>query len=97
MLSENVQTMTTAQAEENTKLHFGLFPPRSTYDTRCYSIRYKNVLEPAVPRKKWTKLKTTKVLRMKEYVSPLDLETTEAQKKRQYRRVEKLQRKGDDQ
>lgn len=93
MLSENVSTMTTAQAEENTKLHFGLFPPRKTYDTRCYSVRYKNVLEKAVPRSKWKQLKTYKVLRMKEYISPLDLETTQEQKEKQLRQVERLQRK----
>ena len=93
MLSENVSTMTTAQAEDNTKLHFGLFPPRNTYDSRCYSIRYKNILKPAKPRLKWEQLKTFKVLRMKEYISPLDIETTTEQKETQLKRVEKLQRK----
>lgn len=93
MLSENVSTMTTAQAEENTKLHFGLFPPRNTYDSRCYSIRYENILEKAIPRQKWEHLKTNKVLRMKEYISPLDIETTKEEKLKQLATIERLHRK----
>ena len=80
MLSENISTMSTTYVEDNTKLHFGLFPPRKTYDTRAYSIRYENTLRDATPRDKWQELKTYKVLRMKDYKSPLDLETTEREK-----------------
>lgn len=89
VLSDQVSTMTTAQLDENTKLHFGLFPPRKTYDTRCYSERYKNVLNPHKP-KKWQKIKTNKVLRLQEYTSPLDDITTKEQKLEQERRAEKL-------
>lgn len=95
MLSENISTMSTAQAVENTKIHFGLFPPRNTYDTRCYSIRYKNVLEKAYPRDKFDQLKTQRILRLKEYESPLDIETTKKQKQTQLAKVEKLHRKKD--
>lgn len=80
MLSDNVATMSTTQIEENTKLHFGLFPPRKTYDTRCFSIRYKNILEKANPRTYFDQLKTCSILRINFYISPLDLKTTYAQK-----------------
>lgn len=95
MLSENISTMSTTQATENTKLHFGIFPPRNTYDSRCYSVRYENTLEKATPRKRWEKLKTYKVLRLKEYISPLDIETTNKQKEQMKKQIEKLSRKVD--
>lgn len=89
MLSDQVGTITTAQIEENTKLHFGLFPPKGTYDTRCYSERYKNIL---LPHKisRWKKIKTNKVLRLTPYISPLDDTTTEEQKKEMDRKAEQL-------
>lgn len=91
-LSENITTMTTTQIEENTKLHFGLFPPKNTYDTRCYSVRYENILKKH-SSKKWKQTKTYKVLRLKEYDSPLDLETTTAKKQTMLKQALKLQRK----
>lgn len=93
IISDSIQTMSTTYIEQNTKLHFGLFPPKGTYDTRCYSVRYLNVLDPAKPRSKWTNLKTTKVTRMKEYISPLDTETTKQQKMEMKNKALKLARK----
>lgn len=93
MLSDQIQTMSTTYIEDNTKKHFGLFPPRGTYDTRCYSIRYKNIYEQAKPRKEFDKLKTNKVLRMREYISPLDEETTTMQKEQMKEKIETLERK----
>lgn len=95
MLSENISTMSTTYVEDNTKLHFGLFPPRKTYDTRAYSVRYENTYEEDKPRKKWKNLKTYKVLRMKDYTSPLDLETTDKQKLDMKQKAEKMSRKAD--
>lgn len=94
MLSDNIGTMATTQIEENTKIHFGLFPPRGTYDTRCYSIRYKNVLENNIENEEeHNALKTTRILRAKEYISPLDDDTTIKQKEHMKKEVEKLERK----
>ena len=93
MLSDQVSTMSSTQMQENTKLHFGLFPPRKTYDTRCYSIRYENILEKAEKQRKWQQLKSYKVLRLKEYVSPLDLETTNRQKETMKNKAENLMKK----
>lgn len=84
ILSDQIQTMSTTYIEENTKLHFGLFPPRGTYDTRCYSERYKNILIPYTKKPKYKKLKTNKVLRLVKYISPLDDKTTRQQKESQY-------------
>lgn len=91
-LSENISTMTTTQIEENTKLHFGLFPPKNTYDTRAYKVRYENILLPHKSYK-WKQLQTYKVLRLREYDSPLDLETTTKQKENMLKQAKKLQRK----
>ena len=94
MLSDNVGTMATTQIEENTKVHFGLFPPRNTYDTRCYSVRYNNVLEKNImAEEEHEKLKTTRILRAKEYISPLDDDTTETQKESMKAKIERLERK----
>lgn len=93
IISDSIQTMSNTYIEENTKLHFGLFPPKKTYDTRCYSPRYLNTLDKAKPRYKWTNLKTTKVIRMKEYISPLDTETTDDEKKLMKQKAYKLARK----
>ena len=95
IISDSIQTMSNTYIEENTKLHFGLFPSKRTYDTRCYSVRYLNVLDPAKPRLKWSNLKTTKVIRMKEYVSPLDTETTTYEKDQMKQKALKLARKAD--
>ena len=88
-LSDQVQTMSTTYIEDNTKLHFGLFPPRKTYDTRCYSPRYKNVLVKDGKHPRYKSLKTTKVLRLVPYESPLDDTTTEEMKKEQWKKGEK--------
>lgn len=94
MLSDNVSSMATTQIEENTKVHFGLFPPKHTYDTRCYSIRYDNVLHHNVKNEEEHEhLKTTRILRAKAYISPLDADTTEKQKQDQEKAVAKLERK----
>ena len=89
MLGDQIGTMSTTQIEENTKLHFGFFPAKNTYDTRCYSERYKNILLPH-KIKRWNKVKTNKVLRLQEYISPLDDTTTREEKEEMNRKAEKL-------
>ena len=89
VLSDQVQTMSTTYIEENTKLHFGLFPPRKTYDTRCYSERYKNIYVKHINKPRYKKLKINKVLRLTDYTSPLDDTTTEHQKSEQWKKGEK--------
>lgn len=84
MLSDNISTMSTTFVEENTRLHFGLFPPRKTYDTRCYSNRYKNIYKKLEKEPRYKKLKTNKVLRLVKYTSPLDDITTQQQKQQQW-------------
>ena len=88
VLSDQVQTMSTTYIEDNTKLHFGLFPPRKTYDTRCYSPRYKNIFKKDEKQPRYKALKTTKVLRLVKYISPLDDTTTEQMKKEQWNKGE---------
>lgn len=88
-LSDQVQTMSSTYLEENTKLHFGLFPPRKTYDTRCYSPRYKNIFKKDEKQPRYKNLKTTKVLRLVPYQSPLDDTTTQDQKQEQWNKGEK--------
>lgn len=90
MISENVSTVNTAFIEDNTRLHFGLFPPKNTYDSRCYSPRYQNILNKHKEDNKHKALKTYNVLRLKEYISPLDLKTTEEQKRKMLAKIEKL-------
>lgn len=92
MISDSMETISTSFIEDNTKLHFGLFPPRKTYDTRCYSIRYNNVLVNELMREKWQHLKTEKVLRMEYYISPLDKETEYKQKLEMYKKALELSR-----
>ena len=91
MINDSMQTMSTTYLEENTKIHFGFFPARGTYDTRCYSIRYSKVLETAKPRTIFNKLKTYKILRIKEYISPLDEGTTTVQKQRMLKKILELE------
>ena len=93
MLSDNIGTMATTQIEENTKVHWGLFPPRHTYDTRCYSIRYKEVLDKNIVEEQEHKtLKTNLILRAKYYLSPLDKTTTDKQKEKMLADAKKLER-----
>ena len=89
MLSDQVSTITTSQLEENTKLHFGLFP-RKAYATRCYKPRINNVYLQEETKKEFEDLYTTKVLRLMRYTSPLDDTTTKEQKKEQYEKGEKI-------
>ena len=90
MLSDQMQTVSTTYIEDNTKLHFGLWPIRKSYDTRCYSERYKNVLEKNLKLEKFKKLKTNKVLRLVKYTSPLDDTTTEQQQREQWKKGEEI-------
>lgn len=90
MLSDQINTITTTYIEENTKLHYGLFPKKGTYDTRCYSERINNALIDNPTTEKWGKLKTNKVLKLVKYTSPLDDTTTDMQKKEQYEKGEKI-------
>lgn len=98
-ISDNIQTMSTTYIEENTRLHFGLFP-RKAYDSRCYKPRYKNVEKYAekktIKPAKWTKLTTTEVLRFKQYKSPLDSQTTQKEIIDLTKTAEKLQRRNID-
>lgn len=79
VISDNIQTMSTTYIEENTRIHFGLFP-RKAYNSRCYSPRYKNVEKHAekktIKEARWTELTTKEVLRFKPYKSPLDEQAT---------------------
>ena len=86
MLNDDMSTFTTSYIEDNTKRHFGLFPPRNTYDTRCYSERMKNVLIKAKKQERFNNIKTNEIIKIKYYDSPLDdyKELTEKQ------RLEKL-------
>lgn len=90
ILSDQVQTMSTTYIEDNTRLHFGLFPARKTYDTRCYSERYKNIYKEYKEEPRYEKLKINKVLRLVKYISPLDDKTTETQKKEQWTKGEEI-------
>ena len=94
MLSENITTMSTTYIEENTRLHFGLFP-RKAYNTRCYRPRYEKVHTKLKQTKKWKKLTTTEVLRLKKYISPLDTKTTPQQVQKMIDEAEKLKRNED--
>lgn len=90
MLNDNIQTMTNTYIEENTRLHFGLFPKKGTYDSRCYSERIKNAYIEKQRFTRWNKLKTNEIIRMEEYISPLDDKTTNTQKKYMLKHIESL-------
>ena len=92
-ISENVQTMNSSDIEENTRIHFGLFP-RKCYDSRCYKPRYKEIYSKGKYRE-WKKLQTNKVLRLRNYVSPLDTKTTDLQKEAMLKKAQKLERNED--
>lgn len=91
MLSDNVQTMSTTYVEDNTRIHFGLFP-RKAYDSRCYKPRYKEVYTKLIATKKWKELQTTSVLRLRYYISMLDKCTTDQQKQRVIEQIKNLKR-----
>lgn len=90
MLSDNVATMTTTMIEDNTKLHFGFFPRKGTYDTRCYSIRMQNIYKTANPRTYFDALKTMYILRMIDYISPLDITTRNEERENMWMECLKL-------
>lgn len=91
MLNDDINTMTTAQIEENTHKHFGLFPARNTYDTRCYSERYNNALiKDGVHHERHRRLKTNRIIKLVNFLSPLDDNTTETEKIRQRDRVREI-------
>lgn len=91
MLSDNITTMSTTYIEENTRWRFGFFP-RGAFNSRCYSPRYKRVHTKLVSTKKWQQLKTTKVLRLRKYVSPLDDKTTPNQINDMLKEADRLKR-----
>ena len=95
MLSENVTTMSTTYIEENTRIHFGLFP-RKAYDPRCYRPRYDKVHIKILNTKKWKKLQTVEVLRLRKYTSPLDTKTTVKQVETMIDEASKLERNKDE-
>ena len=90
-LGDNMTTMTTTYVEENTRIKFGIFP-WGNYNSRCYSPRYKKVHTKLISTKKWQCLKTTKVLRLRKYISPLDDRTTPKQIEDMQRECERLKR-----
>lgn len=94
MISDNITTMSTTYIEENTKLHFGLFP-RKAYDPRCYKPRYEKVHTKVKTTKKWKSLQTKEVLRLREYISPLDTKTTLTQIQKMEKDAEALERNED--
>lgn len=89
MMSDQVSTMTTTFIEDNTRKCYGLFPPKNTYNTRCYSERYKNCIID-YQNKRHKNVKTNKVLRLIPYISPLDDNTTEQEKENQIQKMKKL-------
>lgn len=97
IINDSIQTVSTTYLEENTKLHFGLFP-RKVYDSRCYRPRYDLVDrydDKIIKTAKWSNLQTTEVLRLRQYVSPLDTKTTEKQVRAMDKLAEKLERNED--
>ncbi len=98
IVNENVTNNTTTQIEENTKIHFGLFP-KKLYDTRCFSPRYDNIKKHTkteqIEESKWDNLKTMEVLRLRKYISPLDTSTTDAQFNRMEKMAEDIERNKD--
>ena len=90
MINDTMQTISTSFLEDNTKLHFGLFPPKETYNTRCYSPRYNNCLDDPMRWVRYTGLKTTEIMRIEKYTSPLDDKTTKEQKQRMKKEIEQL-------
>lgn len=89
-LSDQVTNISTTYIEDNTKLHFGLFPWRKDYDPRCYSERYLNIFNKGENKPKHKRLKINKVLRLVKYTSPLDDNTTEQQKRDQWNKGEEI-------
>lgn len=89
-MSDNVANINQTQLEENTQRNFGiLLGMNKTYDTRCYRPRYENILkkdEELTPSErlmnKHNELATTDIMRLQEYISPLDDKTTKGEKQK---------------
>lgn len=90
MLGDQITSTSSTYIDDNTRLHFGLFPPRKTYNTRCYSERYKNIFMKVQKEPRYKRLKINKVLRLQKYTSPLDDATTEQIKKEQWEKGQKI-------
>lgn len=90
ILNDNIQNMSTTYIEDNTKKHYGLFPKKGTYDTRCFSERINNALNNPKRWERWKTLKTNEIIRMEKYISPLDDETTEEYKRKVEDKINKL-------
>lgn len=90
VLSDQVQNISTTYIEDNTKLHFALFPPKGTYNTRCYSERYKNIYQKYKIGERHKNIKTNKVLRLMKYNSPLDDTRSIEEKKKQWQKGEEI-------
>lgn len=85
-LNDQSLSINQAQMDDNTKKYFSLFPPKDTYDSRCYSERIQNAyIKLDKKQDRWKSLKTNKITRIVEYNSPLDDETTEEQKQKVYK------------
>lgn len=97
LLNDEITTTSSTFVDENTRKYYGLFPPKDTYDSRCYSERLKNIYDKLVKKQqRWNNLKTNEIMRITEYISPLDDNTTEQQKQAQaikYRKVQNNERK----
>lgn len=83
VLDDNISTMSTTFIEDNTRKHYGFFPPKGTYDTRCFSDRTKNALQQ-IPEHytRWNQLKTNEIMRLEEWQSPLDDTTSKETKEK---------------
>lgn len=84
ILSDDVQTISTTYIEENTKIHFGIIPWTKEYDSRCYKERYKNIYLDE-ESKQFNNLLTNRILRLQQYISPLD-DWTQPQQKEEMRK-----------
>lgn len=84
MTNDQVSTTASTLVEDNTKTYYALFPPKNTYDSRCYSERIENILYKCKEESKirFNKLKTNEILHFDQNkISPLDDTTTKQQKK----------------
>lgn len=84
MLSDEISTTSNTFIEDNTKKIYGIFPPKGTYSTRAYKNRVENFyIKPIKEKTPKKSLYTNEIIRVRQYDSPLDNETTEATKKAQ--------------
>lgn len=83
MTNDQVSTTATTMVEENTRTYYSFFPPKDTYDSRCYSERINNILYKCNENNKtrYNKLKTNEILHFDmNKISALDDHTTKSQK-----------------